>query len=87
MLYIDTRPATLQAIITCAIRINNRFYKRAIEKKGHYSLGYSNKGKQKQRHPNAIEIDTTKQGPRLSKEELKRRRQKKLCFKCRKEGH
>jgi DNA-directed RNA polymerase subunit M/transcription elongation factor TFIIS len=87
MSYIDTRPATLQAMITYAIRIDNRLYERTIEKKGHYSLRYSHKGKQKQRHPDAIEIDAIKQGLRLSKEELDRHRQKKLCFKCRKEGH
>jgi hypothetical protein len=60
MLYIDTKPTTLQAIITCSIYINNRIYKRTIEKKGHYSLKYSYKGKLKQRHLNAIEIDATK---------------------------
>jgi hypothetical protein len=33
------KPDTLQDIIENAVKINNRFYKRSLEKKGSYNFG------------------------------------------------
>src|SRR5438552_8575972 len=87
MSHMEKRPETLQAMITQAILIDNRLYERALERKGQYRQGNFKKGQQRQRWPEAMEIDSDKQGPRLSKEELDRRRKNKLCFECGKEGH
>ena len=81
------RPSTLQGMITMAIRIDNRLYERSLERRGQYRQENGQR-KRRSRWPKPIEIDSTKQqGPRLSKEELERRRKNKLCFECGKEGH
>jgi hypothetical protein len=83
------RPTTLQGMITTAIRIDNRFYKRSLEQRGHYRQGNRQREpKNKPRWLEPIEVDATrKQGPKLLAKELERRRKNKLCFEYGKEGH
>jgi hypothetical protein len=87
MARMDNRGKNLQALITNAIRIDNRLYERSLERKGQYSQGHGKKEQQKPRWPEPMEIDAANQTQRLSKEEMERRRKNKLCFECGKEGH
>jgi hypothetical protein len=91
----EKRPEELQKMITAAILFDNRMYERRLERRGHYRKDHNKKkGKTQQPYwPQPMEVDATgkKPGPprkkALSKEELQRRRDLKLCFECGKEGH
>ena len=75
-------------MITLVIRINNRLFKRNLERKGHYSSGQGKKqSKQKDHWPQPIELDAAYRKPLASKEEMDQHCKGKLCFKCGKEGH
>ena len=76
-------------LVQFVIRINNRLYKRALERRGFYSnkkVNYKNNS-----YSTIIELDTiswdSKLGSILSPEERKRYIDNKLYFKCGKLGH
>jgi hypothetical protein len=50
------KPNNLKDIIKNIIRINNRFYKRFLEKKGSYNFG-KKQGNGKKKEKNLIELD------------------------------
>jgi hypothetical protein len=56
------RPTTLSEIIEEAIKINNRFLERSLEKKGSYNFRqrYNNSGK---KYKNLIKLDTIYKKP------------------------
>lgn len=83
------RPRDLQAMVEQAIKIDNRNYERQMEKRGHYAAGdHKRKGNnQKSYWPQPMELDATFSKKKPSKEEMDRRRDKKLCFECGLPGH
>jgi hypothetical protein len=86
------KPDDLQELISDSIRIDNRLYERRLEDKGLYRHQFRNSGKNKKKEywPQPMEVDATykgKQKPKLSKDEMDRRRKFKLCFECGKPGH
>jgi hypothetical protein len=80
------RPRDLQAMISMAIKIDNRLFERGLERRGHYSGGQGRKP-QKSHWPQPMELDAAYRKPQISKDEMDRRRKGKLCFECGKEGH
>ena len=89
-------PNNLQELIEMAVKINNRNFERALERKGQYRSGshiQQNRGGKKPFYPREIELDTTFRKPRkprnggLSKEVIEKRRREKLCFECGLPGH
>jgi hypothetical protein len=85
----EERPGTMAGLVQLAIRIDNRLYERALERRGFYGNGgasHKNNG-----YPTAMELDATsrdsKPGSTLSPEERKRYMDNKLCFKCGKPRH
>ena len=80
-----------------AVKINNRNFERALEKKGQYRSGghiQQYRGGKKPFYPREIELDATfrKQGGKqrnsgLSKEVIDKRRREKLCFEYGLPGH
>src|SRR5271167_4449200 len=84
------RLADLQAMITKAILIDNCLFERELKKRGHRLHNFSNrklKGKKNNYWLQPIELDTTQQRNKLSKEQQERYKKDKLCFSCRKLGH
>ena len=89
------RPDNLDRIIETAITIDNRIYKRQLEKRN--SRGFQAFGgfRQKQSkpapklyyRPMPIEVDTVNRRVQVSKAEIDRRRQNKLYFKYGQPGH
>ena len=64
------KPDDLQKLITLAVKINNRIYKRNLEKKGQYSQEYKCK-KPYNKYYSPIQVDTiVKIKCHVSKEEI-----------------
>ncbi len=95
----EDRPDTLTKYIERAVRIDNRNFARAQEKRGKggqpwLTTGHrSNTGKSRQAlstaygtHAGPMELDVTGQ-KKLSKDKRERRRRERLCFECGKPGH
>jgi len=79
-------PESLNDLIVMAIKIDNRHYERAIEKKGLYT-GHRNRSERKYRS-DLIELDIAQKfKPKPSKEVISQRREKGLCFEYRLPGH
>jgi hypothetical protein len=77
---------TLNDLIIIAIKIDNHHYERAIERKGHYT-GHRNRSKRKYRS-DLIELNAAQRTrAKPSKDEIGRRKEKKLCFECGLPGH
>jgi hypothetical protein len=73
------RPTTLAEIIEEAVKINNRFLERSLEKKGSYNFGRKHSGGGK-KYGDPIELDAAYRKPQLSKEKRDKRRQKGLYY-------
>lgn len=81
------QPLEPQAMISAAIRIDNRLFERGLERRGQDAgLQGKKQGKQRDYWPQPMELEAAFK-KRLSKEEMRRRKEKKLCFECGKEGH
>lgn len=83
------RPTTLEDMIDEAISIDNRFYERALEKKGQPSRGFVSSNQRQTREIRTydpMELDATDRR-QLSPEEFQKRRENRLCFECGKPGH
>jgi len=78
------KPETLLEMIQLAIKIDNRIYKRRLEKKGVYSYNYCIGGKTTTKYHSPIELDATHsfKSKKPSKEVIEERRKKGLCFEC-----
>jgi hypothetical protein len=84
------RPTTLVRMIDLAVTIDNRLYERKMEQGGLYGTFSREKNQQprtKHQWPEPMELDaafrgTTRRGGNLSREEMERRKKKKLCFTC-----
>jgi hypothetical protein len=82
-------------MIETAITIDNRMYERQLEKRnggGFQSFGGFRKGSTKPAPkpyygPMPMELDAVNRRDQVSKAEMDRRRQNKLCFKCGQPGH
>lgn len=87
------RPDDLQEMIEMAIRVDNRMYERSLERRGHYSMPNTRKGKGRGNYggswPQPMELDATYSKPKgkPSKETMDKRRRDKLCFECGLPGH
>jgi Domain of unknown function (DUF4939) len=91
------RPEELEKMIESAIAIDNRMYERQLERRGgssYHSFAGNRKPAQKpQRNtqpyygPMPMDLSAATQQQQVSKAEMDRRRQNKLCFKCGKAGH
>jgi hypothetical protein len=82
----EEKPDTLEDMISTAVKIDNRLYERALEKKGFYETGHRQRSKQQTPWPQPMELDATGRGE-LSPQERQRRSQDRLCFSCGKPGH
>jgi hypothetical protein len=80
------KPNDLRDLIEMAIKIDNRMYERSLEKRGTYSQNKRTGGGRPQYDKMQVDA-TTRTKPALSKEEMNRRREKKLCFQCGLPGH
>jgi hypothetical protein len=83
------KPDDLQELIALAVKIDNRIYERSLEKRGQYSQEHKRK-KTSGKYHLPMELDTTLRTTKkkqVSKEEMQRRREKKLCFECGLPGH
>jgi hypothetical protein len=78
---------SLNDLIVMAIKIDNRYYERAIERKGLYT-GHRNRSERKSHRSDLIELNVAQKfKPKPSKEVISQRREKGLCFKYRLPGH
>jgi hypothetical protein len=81
------KPDDLQELIALAVKIDNRMYERSLEKKGQYSQEHKRKQPYNKYH-SPMQVDATVKVKRhVSKEEMQKRRDKKLCFECGLPGH
>lgn len=89
------RPEDLEKMIETAITIDNRMYERQLEKKNGGGFQAFGGFRQKQSKPAPkpyygpmpMELDAVNRREQVSKTEMDRRRQNKLCFKCGQAGH
>ena len=80
-------PDSLNDLIVMAIKIDNRHYERAIERKGLYT-GHRNRSDRKSYGSDLIELDAAQKfKPKPSKEVISQRREKGLCFEYGLPGH
>jgi hypothetical protein len=80
-------PESLNDLIVMAIKIDNRYYERAIERKGLYA-GHQNRSERKSYGSDLMELDAAQKfKPKPSKEVISQRREKGLCFECGLPGH
>jgi hypothetical protein len=92
------RPERLDQLAEIAVKIDNRYYERKMEKReidawrrGHGRLRGQHRANEKRERvsdpygPRPMELDATHTA--LSNEERERRRKEKLCFRCGKPGH
>jgi hypothetical protein len=78
---------SLNDLIVIAIKIDNRYYKRAMERKGLYT-GHQNRSNRKSYRSDLIELNMAQKFKlKLSKEVISQRREKGLCFEYRLPGH
>ena len=79
------QPSQLQSMITLAIRIDDRQYKRELEKKGTYNFGkkdrYQKSPKKDQYDMVLMELDATKKRNQSPQKETRK------CYNCGKIGH
>jgi len=68
----EDKPEDLKELIETAIKIDNRYYERALEKKGYYDVGKSSRpgqgGRRGQYYSPYMELDATER-KKLSSEE------------------
>ncbi len=65
------------------MKIDNRAYKRSLEKRGTYSHSYKKEHPRKNKYYSLMELDATTKGKKpLSKEEIDKRYKNKLYFEC-----
>jgi len=91
------RPEGLDAMIETAVKIDNRTFERNLEKRGHYHEGHGKKRKFQGRWNSPMELDAVNRrnkGPKkphhpkkLSQDEVRRRKEKGLCYECGLPGH
>ena len=74
-------------MIEIAIKIDNRNYKRALEKKGHYNLGQRSYKKSSGNWPQLMELDATMERKPILPQEKEKHMRERTCFKCGKPGH
>ena len=81
------KPDDLQELIALAVKIDNRMYERSLEKKGQYSQEHKRKQPYNKYH-SPIQVDAIVKVKRhVSKEEMQKRRDKKLYFEYGLPGH
>jgi hypothetical protein len=80
-------PGDLRELMTIAVKIDNRLYERSLERKGQYNRMGNRQPQKKSRWPEPMELDATRVGNHLPKEEMDKRRKEGLCFECGKPGH
>jgi hypothetical protein len=83
----EDKSDTLKEMIDDAVKIDNRLYERALEKRGFYDPGHRQKQSTKKSYwPQPMELDTAHRGE-LTPQEKQKRQQERLCFSCGKPGH
>ena len=85
----EERPEALEDLIELAIKIDNRNYERALEKRGHYNPGTfrgTGRNHRSNNGPQPMELDATGR-QELTPQEKQKHMQERLCFNCGKPGH
>jgi hypothetical protein len=85
----EDKAESLEELITTAVKIDNRNYERALERKGFYDPGYRQRAPRNHDNswPRPMELDVATEKPRLSPQDKEKHMRNRTCFNCGKPGH